>query len=156
MYAEKFRERFETVIQAAPFHGTIERRKGNGGPYELTWVEAAWQFYSLGITDTSGDLVSGFYEELLPVYAPGPPTHELQELATADELNLLVSRLKVALSKISGLQVTAETFRKLELLFRNGHAQFLKSDQNTENFRQAIDELFAVTFPHLGATDGPN
>lgn len=34
--------------------------------------------------------VSGFYEEQHPQYSQGPPTHELQDLATAAELNALV------------------------------------------------------------------
>jgi hypothetical protein len=36
--------------------------------------------------------ISGFYEEKLPSYSQGSPIHELQELATADEVNRLVAQ----------------------------------------------------------------
>jgi hypothetical protein len=44
-------------------------------------------------------LISGFYEEEFPFYEQGKPHHELQSIATAEELNNLVGKLKTALLK---------------------------------------------------------
>lgn len=39
-------------------------------------------------------LISGFYEEQYPSYKQGAPTHELESLATADEVNGLVRTIQ--------------------------------------------------------------
>lgn len=41
--------------------------------------------------------ISGFYEDRWPEYEDGPPRHELQELATASEVNGWVERTRQAI-----------------------------------------------------------
>lgn len=38
-------------------------------------------------------LISGFYADEKPVYTQGEPTHEFQELLTAEECNFMVNRI---------------------------------------------------------------
>ena len=67
------------------------------------------------------EVVSGFYEDEYPVYTDGPPTHELQDVVTAEELNGLVGKLIEAqaiidqqAARIAELQLDADRYRWLE------------------------------------------
>lgn len=43
------------------------------------------------VKELEAQIISGFYEDRVPQYSQGAPTHELQEVATAEEVNHLVS-----------------------------------------------------------------
>ena len=45
------------------------------------------------LAEARGQMVSGFYGEEIPEYAQGAPTHELQEILTAEEANGLVKKI---------------------------------------------------------------
>lgn len=46
------------------------------------------------VADLKKKLISGFYEEEYPQYSQGEVTHELQDIATAEEVNGLVTKIK--------------------------------------------------------------
>lgn len=44
--------------------------------------------------DNGADLISGFYEELVPSFRQGAPKHELESLVTAEEVTGYVARIE--------------------------------------------------------------
>ena len=53
------------------------------------------------LTDTKAKLISGFYEDEVPHYAQGSPTHELQELVTAADVQHIVNALHESQVKLA-------------------------------------------------------
>jgi protein-tyrosine-phosphatase len=59
------------------------------------------------ITRLKSQLISGFYEEEIPQFTQGEPTHELQELVTAEEVTSYVQRLVELRKALRGLHEAA-------------------------------------------------
>lgn len=55
------------------------------------------------VADHEKELIYGFYEEEHPQYSQGPQKSEIQELATASEINGLVKKLKDMTEKYNKL-----------------------------------------------------
>ena len=56
------------------------------------------------LKDAQHGLISGFYEDGIPEFRQGPPTHELQSLVTAEEVNAYVKRIHELLSQLQHAQ----------------------------------------------------
>lgn len=56
------------------------------------------------VADHEKDLIFGFYEEEYPKYSQGPQKSEIQELATAAEVNILVKMLNDMTEKCNKLR----------------------------------------------------
>jgi len=66
--------------------------------------------------------VSGFYEEARPVYTQGPPTHELQDLVTAEEANGLIEKIVELEKLVKQLREALEHARGCGLLSPSPHS----------------------------------
>jgi hypothetical protein len=94
-----------------------------------------------------GKVISGFYAEQYPSYAQGMPTHELQEFATAEELNAIVERLQKlenAVSLSAAVYVVSDNGCLLPLDAMHQYPSHYPHVVQYEEHRRAVGTLYAA------------
>lgn len=80
-------------------------------------------------------LISGFYEEEYPTFKQGEPTHELESLVTADEVQGYVNKLAKLQKELDWQPITTAPHDRLIDIW-------IKSTENPEFGRRAINVYF--------------
>ena len=57
--------------------------------------------------------ISGFYEDEVPQFHDGEPTHELESFVTAAEVTRYVNKIKELLTRVKELETEAELMRTI-------------------------------------------
>lgn len=82
--------------------------------FQLVVAEQVRQDLVQQIQDLNKNLIFGFYEEKIPIYAQGPQQSELQELVTADEVNKIIAHLvKVKTERDEQIGISEPLFHEI-------------------------------------------
>jgi hypothetical protein len=88
----------------------------------------------------SEQVISGFYEEEIPLFTQGEPTHELQDVVTADEVTRYVMKIVSLTKELEGVKAAVDNWLK----------DNSEKIAELERWKQALDDEAVVTFTLSG------
>lgn len=95
-------------IELAAAQARIEllEHDAKSGDYETLYAQAVME-----LQEARAQIVSGFYEERVPAFQQGAPTHELQDVVTAAEVTGYVARIEQLRGELSHIREYWNGFR---------------------------------------------